>query len=459
MTLHCAVVMPDHVHMILTPFDEREGRWVPLAELLKSIKSFSASEVNESRGAQGSLWLDENFDRVIRNERDFHEKWDYIYHNPVTAGLVSQPEEYEWFWQSGLGFQELAPISHETGFEQPALEKPTSGEPARGGPASGRSDRPEVGPPAELQHPAVCFIKHTNACGAAVAMPASGAALPTPDAATPASDPPDGVLAAQIDAYGRAYLGDPNAAMGGILAVNFNVTPDFAAAVMETFQRWGKPLKDAGAAYAPGGFFVEVWLAPSFDDEAVRIIRGEVDDRPQKPWGKRVRLLDVGDMSVAPDSEEMDIKRIAGGVLMQTRDLVGLNEDQWKVVTERQPTDAEMNDLRLAWLICKHTKSNAITICSGGMLLGNGAGQMSRVMSGRIATWLAKENGHEGKLKGAVAASDAFFPFRDGPDALADAGVTAFIQPGGSKRDEEVIAACNERGVAMIFTGTRHFKH
>ena len=253
----------------------------------------------------------------------------------------------------------------------------------------------------------------------------------------------------------------------------------FAAVVMETYQRWGKPLKEAraagglGAAGAPGGFFVEVWLAPRFTQDAVAIIRGQyagetanpepgearIDAPPKKDWGQRVRLLDVGDMSVAPDPEEMDFKRIAGGVLMQTRDLVGLNEEQWKVVTQRQPTEAELNDLRLAWLICKHTKSNAITICRDGMLIGNGAGQMSRVMSGRIATWLAKENGHENELKGAVAASDAFFPFRDGPDVLIDAGVTALIQPGGSKRDEEVISACDERSVAMIFTGTRHFKH
>ncbi|MBN2447215.1 MAG: bifunctional phosphoribosylaminoimidazolecarboxamide formyltransferase/IMP cyclohydrolase, partial [Phycisphaerae bacterium] len=241
-------------------------------------------------------------------------------------------------------------------------------------------------------------------------------------------------------------------AMGGILAVNFAVDAEFATAVMETYQRWGKA---AGA----GGFFVEVWLAPAFDDEALKVIRGEVEGGPQKAWGQRVRLIAIGDMDAEPDASEADFKRIAGGMLVQSRDLVGLNEDEWRVVTKRRPTDAEMRDLRLAWLICKHTKSNAITVCRDGMLLGNGAGQMSRVMSCRIATWLAQENGHGEALRGAVAATDAFFPFRDGPDILADAGVTALIQPGGSKRDEEVIAACDERGVAMIFTGTRHFKH
>jgi phosphoribosylaminoimidazolecarboxamide formyltransferase/IMP cyclohydrolase len=268
---------------------------------------------------------------------------------------------------------------------------------------------------------ACCFIKHTNACGVAV------------DA-----DP--------LEAYRRAYLGDPNAAMGGILAVNFTVTSSFAEAVMETYQRWGQA---AGA----GGFFVEVWLAPAFDEEAVKVVR------TKKEWGQRVRLLAVGDMTAPPDPGEMDFKRIAGGMLVQTRDLVGLNENQWQVVTQRQPTQTETDDLRLAWLICKHTKSNAITICKDGTLIGNGAGQMSRVMSCRIATWLAQENGHAEHLQGAVAASDAFFPFPDGPQILMDAGVMALIQPGGSKRDEDTIEACNERGVAMVFTGTRHFKH
>jgi len=266
-----------------------------------------------------------------------------------------------------------------------------------------------------------CFIKHNNACGAAVD-------------------------AEPLEAYRKAYLGDPSAAMGGILAVNFSVDVAFAGAVMETYACWGKA---AGA----GGFFVELWLAPSFDENAVEVIR------TKKDWGKRVRLLDVGDMSISPDPSEMDFKRIAGGMLMQTRDLVGLNEEQWKAVTKRTPTAAEMDDLRLAWLVCKHTKSNAVTICRDGMLIGNGAGQMSRVMSCRIATWLAQENGHADQLKGTGAASDAFFPFRDGPDILLDAGVTALIQPGGSKRDADTIAACDERGVAMIFTGTRHFKH
>ncbi len=268
---------------------------------------------------------------------------------------------------------------------------------------------------------ACVFIKHTNACGAGIAI-----------------DP--------LDAYRSAYLGDPNAAMGGILACSFPVDAAFAEAVMDTYGRWGK---EAGA----GGFFVEVWIAPSFSDDTTAVIRSK------KKWGERVRLLGVGDMSMPPTANTLEQRNITGGMLVQGRDLVGLNEADWKVVTKRAPTDAEMADLRLALLIGKHTKSNAITICKDHTLIGNGAGQMSRVMSCRIAHWLAKENGHANKLAGSVASSDAFFPFPDGPMILMEAGVTAIIQPGGSKRDEDTIAACDERSVAMILTGTRHFKH
>lgn len=266
------------------------------------------------------------------------------------------------------------------------------------------------------------FIKHNNACGVGV------------------HDDP-------LESYRRAYTADPNAAMGGILACSFAVTPSFAQAVMETYDRWGKAL---GA----GGFFAEVWIACSFDEESVELICHH-----KKNWGGKVRLLAVGDMNASPDPNELGYRRIAGGMLVQTPDIVGLNEEQWKVATQRTPTESEMSDLRLAWLIAKHTKSNAISICKDGMLIGNGAGQMSRVMSCRIATWLAKENGHADKLAGSVAASDAFFPFADGPKMLLDAGVTALIQPGGSKRDADTIKLCDERNAAMIFTGTRHFRH
>lgn len=286
----------------------------------------------------------------------------------------------------------------------------------------------EVGLPATFAPPTCVFIKHTNACGVGFA-----------------EDP--------VDAYRRAYVGDPNAAMGGILAVNFRVDAAFADVVMNTLQRFKGDVESSGCAHPPQAFFVEVFIAPAFDDEAVKTIRSA------KAWGQRVRLLEIGDMDEAPTDDSFDCKRIAGGMLIQSPDLVGLNEADWTVATKRSPSESEMADLRLAWLICKHTKSNAITLCKDGTLIGNGAGQMSRIMSCRIATWLARENGHADKLAGSVAASDAFFPFRDGLDILAEAGVTAMIQPGGSKRDEEVIAAADERGIAMILTGTRHFRH
>ncbi len=289
--------------------------------------------------------------------------------------------------------------------------------------------------------PVCVFVKHTNACGAGRGSIRDGA--------------PQSVEETRVETYRRAYLGDPNAAMGGVLAVNFRVDAGFAETVMETYQRFGKPLKDLGHPAAPGAFFIELWLAPAFDDDAIDIIQ------TRKKWGNRVRLLGVGDTYTYTDSDsqEQEHRTITGGMLLQTRDTVGLNEDEWKVVTKRTPTDTEMRDLRLAWLVCKHTKSNAISLCKDGMLIGNGAGQMSRVMSCRIATWLATENGHAAAMAGSAAASDAFFPFRDGPDVLIDAGVRAIIQPGGSKRDAETIAACDARDVAMIFTGTRHFKH
>jgi len=432
--LHAAVVMPDHVHLLISPLESERGNFYQLGEITRGIKGASARRINELVKHEGSVWMDETWDRIIRDEAEFFQKLEYIVGNPRTAGL-EQDEPYPWC------VHEAKPgwIKDErsAGIDlQHALVFPSVGHRAVGSAGAKKDEhRLIVGATSQapLQIHAVVFIKHTNACGVGIGDDAS-------------------------DAYRTAYLGDPNAAMGGVLAVNFPVTADFAQVVMETYDRFGK-------AAGTGGFFVEVWVAPSFDDNAVAIIRGnaestaEIPNPPKKKWGENVRLLAIGDISEEPDPKALEYKTIAGGMLVQTPDLIGLNEDQWKVVTKRAPTESEMSDLRLAWLIAKHTKSNAISICKDGMLIGNGAGQMSRVMSCRIATWLAKENGHADKLAGAVAASDAFFPFRDGPGILMDAGITAIIQPGGSKRDEETIAACDERGVAMIFTGTRHFRH
>jgi phosphoribosylaminoimidazolecarboxamide formyltransferase/IMP cyclohydrolase len=231
--------------------------------------------------------------------------------------------------------------------------------------------------------------------------------------------------------------------------MNFPVTLDVANTVMNSFGSWGKA---AGAAF----FKLDVWIAPHFDEDAVKLITTPTEKRK---WGKECRLLAVGAMDTPPDPNELDYKKITGGMLVQTRDLLGLNEDQWKVVTRRKPTQSEMADLRFAWLVCKHTKSNAITICKDDMLLGNGAGQMSRVKSCDLAIQLARENGHGDKLKGAVAAGDAFFPVPDGPQKLIDAGITAIIHPGGGNRDADTIALADRANVAMILTGTRHFKH
>jgi len=278
---------------------------------------------------------------------------------------------------------------------------------------------------APLNQPcAVAFIKHTNACGCAIG-----------------DDP--------IDTYRRAYLGDPIAAAGGVLCMNFPVTRDIADTVMNSFGSWGK---EAGAAF----FKLDVWIAPSFDEEALTLITTPTEKRK---WGASCRLLAVGDMKALPDANDVDFTKITGGVLVRERDLLGLNEEQWEVVTKRQPSEKEMIDLRFAWLVCKHTKSNAITVCQDGQLLGNGAGQMSRVKSCDLAIQLAGENRHGDKLKGAVAAGDAFFPVPDGPQKLIDAGITAMIHPGGSNRDADTIEACDKADVAMILTGTRHFKH
>ncbi|MFQ5490619.1 MAG: transposase [Phycisphaerae bacterium] len=429
--VHAAVVMPDHVHLLFSPREVSPEQWVTLGEVMHSIKRYTAHRINKDRGRIGSLWLDESFDRIIRNEKEYCEKADYIANNPVKEGLAEK-EPYPWWWdeREHRGVTRAGqPSAKAHRLETGATSSVSKAHRLETGATSSvsKAHRLETGATQGATHHAhkllaTCvFIKHTNACGVGLA-----------------SDP--------VEAYRKAYLGDPNAAMGGILACDFDVTQAFAERVMDTFGAYGK---EAGA----GGFFIEVWVAPAFEVGAVETIRGA------KKWGSRVRLLSVDVMDRQPEEHVLEYKSIAGGMLAQTRDVVSLNEDEWKTVTSRRPTDRELTDLRLAWLVCKHTKSNAISICRDGMLIGNGAGQMSRVMSCRIATWLANDNGHAEKLKGAVAASDAFFPFRDGPDLLTDAGVSAIIQPGGSKRDDEVIAACNERGVAMIFTGTRHFKH
>lgn len=260
----------------------------------------------------------------------------------------------------------------------------------------------------EFDEPAVAIIKHANPCGVAVSE--------------------------NIEkAYKNALLCDQVSAFGGIIAVNRTLTADLASAIIERF--------------------VEVIIAPSIEGNAIDILK-------KKP---NIRVLTTGSMPDVTQKARL-VKRIAGGLLVQDADTQLLGEDELKVVTDREPTKQEMEDLLFAFRVAKHVKSNAIIYAKNGTTVGIGAGQMSRIDSSRIAAWkaqeAAKEAGWDEPLTtGSVVASDAFFPFADGLIAAADAGVTAVIQPGGSIRDQEVIDAANERGLAMVFTGMRHFRH
>ena len=245
--------------------------------------------------------------------------------------------------------------------------------------------------------PACVIVKHANPCGVAIAQ-------------------------GTLMAYQRAHETDPTSAFGGIIAFNREV--------------------DAETANAVSKQFVEVVLAPAFSAGARKIFTAK----------QNVRLLEL---PLAPAVQDVDMKRVGGGLLVQSSD--DFDVAQLKVVTRRQPTDEEMNDLIFAFRVAKFVKSNAIVFCRYGMTLGVGAGQMSRIDSTKIAAIKAHNAGLS--LNGSVAASDAFFPFRDGLDVIADAGATAVIQPGGSMRDEEVIAAANEKNIAMVVTGMRHFRH
>jgi phosphoribosylaminoimidazolecarboxamide formyltransferase/IMP cyclohydrolase len=227
-----------------------------------------------------------------------------------------------------------------------------------------------------------------------------------------------------LDAYARAFATDPTSAFGGIIAFNRTV--------------------DAACAQAVAKQFVEVVIAPAFDAAALAVFAAK----------QNVRVLTV---LPGEANNDLDFKRVGGGLLVQTPDLAAVALAELKVVTRKAPSAAQMDDLLFAWGVAKFVKSNTIVFASDGMTLGVGAGQMSRIDSARIASIKAKEAGLT--LAGSAAASDAFFPFRDGLDVVVDAGATCIIQPGGSMRDAEVIAAADERGVAMVFTGVRHFRH
>jgi phosphoribosylaminoimidazolecarboxamide formyltransferase/IMP cyclohydrolase len=247
--------------------------------------------------------------------------------------------------------------------------------------------------------PACVIVKHANPCGAAVAE----------------------TLA---EAYAKAFKTDPVSAFGGILAFNRAL--------------------DAQTAEALAAQFAEVVIAPRVEAEAQKVFSRK----------ENLRVLEV---PLAHGAQAHDYKRVGGGLLVQTSDSRALDPKDFKLVTRAVPSEAQRSDLVFAWCVAKYVKSNAIVFCRDRVTLGVGAGQMSRVDSVRIAAMKAASAGLS--LKGSVVASDAFFPFRDGLDALAEAGAAAVIQPGGSVRDAEVIAAADERGIAMIFTGVRHFRH
>ena len=253
-----------------------------------------------------------------------------------------------------------------------------------------------------FEQPACVIVKHANPCGVALA----------PTAA---------------EAYDRAYRTDPTSAFGGIIAFNRPLDAPTAAAILERQ-------------------FVEVIVAPEVQAGARTLLAG-------KP---NLRVLETGDLGREAGSR-LDLRGVAGGLLLQSHDAGSIAAAGLRVVTRRSPTDDETQDLLFAWRVCKYVKSNAIVYARGQMTLGVGAGQMSRVVSSRIAAMKAREEGLD--IEGAVMASDAFFPFRDGLDVAAEFGIRAVIQPGGSMRDSEVIAAADEHGMAMVFTGMRHFRH
>ncbi|HNM39946.1 MAG TPA: bifunctional phosphoribosylaminoimidazolecarboxamide formyltransferase/IMP cyclohydrolase, partial [Giesbergeria sp.] len=233
-------------------------------------------------------------------------------------------------------------------------------------------------------------------------------------------------------AYSKAFQTDPTSAFGGIIA--FNRTVDKAAAEAVVKQ------------------FVEVLMAPDFTPEALEVFKPKVNVRLMK-----IALPAGGASAWDQGRNAMDAKRVGSGLLLQTADNHELALADLKVVTVKQPTPEELQDLLFAWKVAKYVKSNAIVFCKNGMTMGVGAGQMSRLDSARIAS--IKAEAAQLSLQGTVVASDAFFPFRDGLDVVVDAGATCVAQPGGSMRDQEVIDAANERGVAMVFTGVRHFRH
>jgi phosphoribosylaminoimidazolecarboxamide formyltransferase/IMP cyclohydrolase len=259
---------------------------------------------------------------------------------------------------------------------------------------------------------ACVIVKHANPCGVAIAL-------------------------SPLEAYQKAFSTDPTSSFGGIIAFNREVDEATAKAVSQQF--------------------VEVVIAPAVTAEALAVFAAKANIRVLEVPLARDGIDGIDGIDGKGGANALDYKRVGGGVLVQTRDALNVSRSDLKVVTKLEPTDVQLADLLFAWRVAKFVKSNAIVFCGGGQTLGVGAGQMSRVDSARIASIKAKNVGLT--LAGSAVASDAFFPFRDGVDVVAQAGARAIIQPGGSVRDAEVIAAADEQGIAMVFTGVRHFRH
>ena len=255
---------------------------------------------------------------------------------------------------------------------------------------------------AQFAEPACVIVKHANPCGVAI----------------------DSSIRA---AYERAFSTDPTSAFGGIIAFNRELDHDTARLIIDKQ-------------------FVEVIVAPSISSAAKELLQSK----------KKLRVLQTGELS-SNAAGRFDFKKVSGGLLVQSSDMGEVSAADLRVVSTKQPHEQQIQDLLFAWKVAKYVKSNAIVFCRDGMTVGVGAGQMSRVYSTKIAAIKAADEGLS--VAGSVVASDAFFPFRDGIDSAAEHGIAAIIQPGGSMRDAEVIAAANEHGLAMVFTGMRHFRH
>jgi phosphoribosylaminoimidazolecarboxamide formyltransferase/IMP cyclohydrolase len=246
--------------------------------------------------------------------------------------------------------------------------------------------------------PSCVIVKHNNPCGCALGETG-------------------------LEAYAKAFACDPMSAYGGVIVLNTRVDRELASALSEQF--------------------IEVLFAPAYDEDALEVLTAK----------KNLRLLEQGDRRVG--AGEPEVRQVAGGLLVQDRDTSVDRREDMRVASSRAPSEDEWEDLLFAWRVCKHVRSNAIVLARDLATVGVGAGQMSRVDSVRLAV----EKAQPGSVAGAVLASDAFFPFADGPALAIDAGVVALIQPGGSIRDDEVVAAGDEAGIAMVMTGRRHFKH